>query len=886
MSVNEILSLDAQYRKLGVTDDLFDLDQLRIDQSWSFDCPTLVKFSDKYKDTGYVRNIETFKKNFYANGKYRILNNIDMEGLLIAGGAVRSVLLGEYSKDVDVFVYGYKTTKEAIQRIEKFIKDLYTNISNIKSGHYVQQMLNDAKDDKEKLNIQYNNSNVYDPRIDDSFNAYYNGHTITLMVDNSKIQIILRLYSTASEILHGFDLGSSATGFDGTNVFFTSLSKFCYENMVNIFDGSRRSTTYEVRLIKYFDKGFNIVLPNFDITKLTTDYFKYNLNEVCEMPYLTFSYDKIDGNLVYADTFYNVKDGGEVVSDYDFYDDIEHGEDNYKLAYYNLGELLRDSNRYVFHKDLNEELNLYMTKKKSFTGWTLDFNSNFLKYGFVEYVYNRLQDNLSDNVIKLDLINKYFNIIKSEEFINNIYLSNLPEGVREKKLQEIFKLQKTWIKNKLNDGKETKNIKWVTENPTTQLTSSFNPIIEDNKLWYGDYFTELAHNFKCNEVKDESNNEVKDSVKDESEVSAKNDSDNTSKDSSKVSAKDESDNESKASSKASAKDESDNESKASLKASAKDESDNESKASSKDESDNESKDSVKDESDNESKASSKDESNNESKTSVKNESDHESKASSKDDSDNESKASAKDESDHESKASSKDDSDNESKASAKDESDHESKDSSKASTKDESDNESKVSSKVSSKDSAKDESDNESKASSKSESSVESLKVKKLVKKPLKQIVKPKQKDESESESSESEASESSVESLKVKKISAIVKKPIKVIEKNVTDKPKQVVKTITKVVEKPKQKDESESESESESSVESLKVKKTITPVKTVNKIITKVVEKPKQVVTKVVEKPKQKDESESESSVEKITVSVKKIVKPIKGGNTGGKK
>ena len=33
-------------------------------------------------------------------------------------------------------------------------------------------------------------------------------------------------------------------------------------------------------------------------------------------------------------------------------------------------------------------------------------------------------------------------------------------------------------------------IRWLTENPGTQLTSSFNPIIADEKEWYGDYYKE------------------------------------------------------------------------------------------------------------------------------------------------------------------------------------------------------------------------------------------------------------------------------------------------------------------------------------------------------------------------------------------------------------
>jgi hypothetical protein len=65
--------------------------------------------------------------------------------------------------------------------------------------------------------------------------------------------------------LHGFDLGSSAVGFDGKDVYFTTLSKFSYENMVNVVDTTRRSTTYERRLHKYLKRGFSIAIPKLDL---------------------------------------------------------------------------------------------------------------------------------------------------------------------------------------------------------------------------------------------------------------------------------------------------------------------------------------------------------------------------------------------------------------------------------------------------------------------------------------------------------------------------------------------------------------------------------------------------------------------------------------------
>lgn len=78
----------------------------------------------------------------------------------------------------------------------------------------------------------------------------------------------IRLYPTESEILHGFDLGSCAVGWNGEKVMMTSLGAFCLSRRVNVVDTTRRSTSYEPRLVKYLQRGFNIITPHLDMSKI------------------------------------------------------------------------------------------------------------------------------------------------------------------------------------------------------------------------------------------------------------------------------------------------------------------------------------------------------------------------------------------------------------------------------------------------------------------------------------------------------------------------------------------------------------------------------------------------------------------------------------------
>ena len=523
----ELLKHDAKYRYQGVTDDLFTLHCISGDSSWGYDLPTLTK-NKEYSKIKIQKNNDEFKKTLYTTCPF--LYNIDLTNLLIAGGSIRSVLLNESINDVDIFLYGIKTAKEGQQRIEKFIIDIYENLAKIKNGTYIKKELAEHKikhknnhisiyddddygedkkvtskrhpsedyyskyDTENNTDYKFNKlySDRYQPTIGTKISVFSNGNTITLFVNDIKVQIILRLYNTMSEILHGFDIGSSAVGFDGSNVQFTSLSKFSFENMVNVLDTTRRSTTYENRLIKYFQSGFSIVLPNLDISKLKTMYHKYGLSEVCELPYMVFSYTNVYGNNICVDTFHT-QQGNDVITDYDFYGNLntdgnERGDAKYMLLRYNLTELIKGTNRFVIKIDLNDDISILKSKKKQLKTWKLDFNRQIIDLAFIEWNYNHLMELLCFDNISIEKIKKYINVVDVKDFVLQIYLSNLSKTDKESKIGDLINKQKNKVKHDLSNLENKFVLNWITENPTTQLTSSINPIIEDKSLWYGIYY--------------------------------------------------------------------------------------------------------------------------------------------------------------------------------------------------------------------------------------------------------------------------------------------------------------------------------------------------------------------------------------------------------------
>ncbi|KAJ3213217.1 hypothetical protein HDU67_003156 [Dinochytrium kinnereticum] len=82
------------------------------------------------------------------------------------------------------------------------------------------------------------------------------------------IQVVLRLYQSPAEVLTGFDVDCCTVGFDGKDVWSTRRGHFAIITQCNIIDITRRSPSYESRLAKYSERGFEIRVPELDRSKI------------------------------------------------------------------------------------------------------------------------------------------------------------------------------------------------------------------------------------------------------------------------------------------------------------------------------------------------------------------------------------------------------------------------------------------------------------------------------------------------------------------------------------------------------------------------------------------------------------------------------------------
>jgi hypothetical protein len=89
--------------------------------------------------------------------------------------------------------------------------------------------------------------------------------SFSLPLRGKPIQVVLRAYSTVSEVLHGFDLGAAQVAFDGERVFLTAAGVLAATRGANVLNLAVRRVSYEARLVRYLMRGYDLVVPDLDV---------------------------------------------------------------------------------------------------------------------------------------------------------------------------------------------------------------------------------------------------------------------------------------------------------------------------------------------------------------------------------------------------------------------------------------------------------------------------------------------------------------------------------------------------------------------------------------------------------------------------------------------
>ena len=193
-------------------------------------------------------NSEAFSNTFERITR-EILKGLNWDNVFIAGGMVLTTLMHTNPSedgaknvrecDIDLYLYGLNA-QEANAKLEEIYAVWCANLPPM---------------NQQKLVVK-------------------NAKTVTFLADypNRRIQIVLKLLPSPTQVLLNFDLDACALGFDGKKVMMlprcaraieTGYSTFTMDLIWGHHLGDRRATQ-EVRVWKYADRGFGIrILPSY-----------------------------------------------------------------------------------------------------------------------------------------------------------------------------------------------------------------------------------------------------------------------------------------------------------------------------------------------------------------------------------------------------------------------------------------------------------------------------------------------------------------------------------------------------------------------------------------------------------------------------------------------
>ncbi|KAF3199269.1 hypothetical protein TWF106_003953 [Orbilia oligospora] len=221
----------------------------------------LDKLTRKKTGERAIVDFEDFQRNFsiFTEGA---LQNLDWTNIVAAGSSILTPILtvpkahaknkrtlrNYYhqvfapTSDIDLFIYGTQDEKVAIQRMEAIEATIYSNL------------LWEASSVRTKNTI-----------------------TIISQYPNRHIQIVLRLYSSISEILTGFDVNCACVAYDGQQVYASPRAIVSWMLQCNDIDLTRRSPSYEFRLAKYRKRGFEVYYPDLQRNKIDPTIYDRNI---------------------------------------------------------------------------------------------------------------------------------------------------------------------------------------------------------------------------------------------------------------------------------------------------------------------------------------------------------------------------------------------------------------------------------------------------------------------------------------------------------------------------------------------------------------------------------------------------------------------------------
>jgi hypothetical protein len=280
---------------------LVDLDSVGTTRSWAYDEATLLE-PGRYTARSPMTSA-TFAKVFYRT--FPALATMKWDNVCVRGGSVVDLLLGAEPADLDLCFYGLPDAAAVLARaadVVRFLLDaeravveaINTARASSRSGHSGGARAVFPYGPRGELDLAYVSEAQ---RVD--IKAVRTGPVVTLRAGAVRVpvQLVLCGYSSLAAAARGADMAVCGALFTGERVLMDADARWSLENMaVRVPPGRFPSVA---RLEKYFNKGFDVVLPGLDAAKIPQGYLPLGLVDAVATPGgLRFSYKAVEGNKI------------------------------------------------------------------------------------------------------------------------------------------------------------------------------------------------------------------------------------------------------------------------------------------------------------------------------------------------------------------------------------------------------------------------------------------------------------------------------------------------------------------------------------------------------------------------------------------------------------
>ena len=544
--ITSLLTQDTYYRKIGtwplfMTKDIISkrellpsTERLSLDNDVQKITTEYFLVSRMYEHNKLLINnsLEKFTSNINEKHPFTTELLIKFSGNIVAcGGSVAKNLMSNppniyynsiNDEDIDLFFYNLDNENASKLRIEiaLFLINKWKN-----------------KNDKIKIRILRNEfvTTIYFIEKRDEYYSKIHSY-----------QLIHRIYPNISSIIGGFDINVCMVAYDGNEIYATPLGTWALKNHTIIIDTKRRSTSFEYRICKYYNFGFNILFPGLTqeivndlvinpcrsstteielLSKLHTlaKEHNYHLHHVHMIKNHTNDILFIDQqkkeNVL---PFLNINDGNndwrrnwEDEVEYESCQEIKIG-----ILPYNLKSI---ENRHInkISDYSHNSIDMKFLPHINTTRLRLDNLASVVSVlkvkGNIDYQILLDEANnpdlkftpheLKNYISRTEEARKFYgsdwntdnNLFDKELFIRkDTYRLTKCFGKLALEVSEVRNTDKYYdyvnimIEKIINNAKICKEnltgIKWITKNPGRQWTSSINPIIANSREWYGKHY--------------------------------------------------------------------------------------------------------------------------------------------------------------------------------------------------------------------------------------------------------------------------------------------------------------------------------------------------------------------------------------------------------------